>query len=91
MRGRGAFAAAVAALLLIPATATAAPLPPGAVASDNLEYVKWVPDTRQVVEGKFDRVRGKKVLVITGRFGFKTLDVSDPTNPQPSTRSCRPT
>jgi hypothetical protein len=83
MRGRGAFAAAVAALLLIPATATAAPLPPGAVASDNLEYVKWVPDTRQVVEGKFDRVRGKKVLVLTGRFGFKTLDVSDPKNPKP--------
>lgn len=83
MRGRGAFAAAVAALLLIPATATAAPPPPGAVKSDNLEYVKWVPDTRQVVEGKFDRVRGTDVLVLTGRFGFKTLDVSDPTDPQP--------
>ncbi len=84
MTGRGVLAAGVAALaLLVPATATAAPLPPGAVASDNLEYVKWVPDTRLVVEGKFDRVRGTDVLVLTGRFGFKTLDVSDPTNPQP--------
>jgi hypothetical protein len=84
MTGRGLLAAGVAALaLLVPATATAAPLPPGAVASDNLEYVKWVPDTRLVVEGKFDRVQGTDVLVLTGRFGFKTLDVSDPTNPQP--------
>jgi hypothetical protein len=35
-----------------------------------------------VVEGKFDRVRGRDVLVLTGRFGFKTLDVSDPTRPR---------
>jgi hypothetical protein len=84
MRGRGVLATGMAGLaLLVPASATAAPLPPGAVATDNLEYVKWVPDTRQVVEGKFDRVRGIDVLVLTGRFGFKTLDVSDPTNPQP--------
>jgi hypothetical protein len=36
MRGRGAFAAAISALLLIPATAIGAP-PPGAAISDNLE------------------------------------------------------
>src|SRR5918992_5829620 len=82
MRGRGAFSAVVAALLIIPATATAAP-PPGAQMSSNLEYVTRVPDTGQVVEGKFDTVKGKDVLVLTGRFGFKTLDVSDPTNPKP--------
>jgi hypothetical protein len=82
MTGRGAFAAALAALLLIPATSFAADPPPGAVKSDNLEYVKWVADTRQVVEGKFDEVRGKDILVLSGRFGFKTFDVSDPTNPQ---------
>ena len=40
-----------------------------------------MPDTRQVVEGKFDRVHGQDILVLTGRFGFKTLDVSDPGNP----------
>ena len=40
------------------------------------------PRQRQVVEGKFDKVRGKDVLVITGRFGFKTLDVSDPDEPE---------
>jgi hypothetical protein len=83
MRGRGAFAAALAALLFIPATSLAADPPPGAVKSDNLEYVKWVDDTRLVVEGKFDEVRGKDILVLTGRFGFKTLDVSDPKNPKP--------
>ena len=80
MRGRGAFAAAVAALLLIPATATAAP-PPGAAISDNLDYVTRVAGAAGITEGKFDKVRGKKVLVVTGRFGFKTYDVSNPENP----------
>jgi hypothetical protein len=51
--------------------------------SDNLEYVKRVPNTDRVVEGKFDRVAGTDVLVLTGRFGFKTFDVSDPTDPKP--------
>jgi hypothetical protein len=63
--------------------AQAADPPTGAVMSDNLEYVTRIADTNQVVEGKFDRVRGKDVLVLTGRFGFKTLDVSDPDNPKP--------
>jgi hypothetical protein len=81
MRGRGAFAAAVAALLLIPATATAAP-PPGAAISDNLDYVTRVAGAAGITEGKFDKVRGKKVLVVTGRFGFKTYDVSNPESPR---------
>ena len=83
MRGRGAFLGAIAALAVLPAGAVAANPPPGAVKSANLDYVKWVPDTRLVVEGKFDDVRGKDILVLTGRFGFKTLDVSDPANPKP--------
>jgi hypothetical protein len=82
MRRRGALAAAMlGALLAVPAGASAADPPPGAQMSDNLEYVRTVEGTRQVVEGKFDEVRGKDVLVLTGRFGFKTLDVSDPANP----------
>jgi hypothetical protein len=81
MRGRGVLAAATAALLLIPATATAAP-PPGAAISDNLEYVTRVAGAAGITEGKFDTVRGRKVLVVTGRFGFKTYDVSDPTDPE---------
>jgi hypothetical protein len=84
MRRRGAVAAAVAGLLLVvPGTAAAAPPPEGAQLSDNVEYIRTVADTRQVVEGKFDEVRGKDILVLTGRFGFKTLDVSDPDNPTP--------
>jgi hypothetical protein len=78
MRAKSAFAGAIAALALVPATAVAAAPPPGAVKSDNLEYVKWIPDTRQVVEGKFD----KNLLILTGRFGFKTIDVSDPSRPK---------
>src|ERR671916_667878 len=71
MRGRGTLAAAIGALLLIP----------GAAISDNLEFVTRVAGAAGITEGKFDYVRGKKVLVVTGRFGFKTYDVSDPENP----------
>ena len=37
---------------------------------------------RGITEGKFDDVRGKDVLVITGRFGFKTYDVENPEKPK---------
>jgi hypothetical protein len=70
-------------MLVAPAVALGEQPPPGAAMSDNLKYVKRVPGTGQVVEGKFDRVDGTQVLVLTGRFGFKTFDVSDPTDPQP--------
>ena len=69
-------------LLLALAPAAAAQPPPGAAISDNLEYRARVPDTAHVVEGKFDSVEGRDVLVLTGRFGFKTLDVSDPDAPR---------
>jgi hypothetical protein len=83
MRGSGVIAAAAAALVLVlPAVASAADPPPGAAMSSNLDYVKRLPTTAGIVEGKFDEVRNKDVLVITGRFGFKTFDVSDPTDPQ---------
>ena len=81
MRGRGTLAAALAALLLIPAAASAQ-APPGAAISNNLEYVTRVAGAAGITEGKFDSVRGSKVLVVTGRFGFKTYDVSDPESPE---------
>ena len=56
--------------------------PPGAAISDSLEYVARVPDSAAIVEGKFDRVGGRDVLVTTGRYGFRTYDVSDPTKPE---------
>ncbi|HKF89941.1 MAG TPA: hypothetical protein VKC52_00515 [Acidimicrobiia bacterium] len=79
-----AFAAVCATVLMgAPASAPAATPPPGAAISDNLEYVARVPGTGEVVEGKFDDVAGREVLVLTGRFGFKTFDVSDPADPKP--------
>jgi hypothetical protein len=78
-----ATAVAGTALLAVPAVTQAADPPPGAAISDNLEYVTRVADAAGITEGKFDRVRGKDVLVITGRFGFKTYDVRDPKNPKP--------
>ena len=56
---------ACAALAMVPAAAVAAEPPPGAAISDSLEYVKQVPSSNMIVEGKFDRVRGDKVLVTT--------------------------
>src|SRR5687768_8545203 len=56
--------------------------PPGAVISDSLEYVARVPDSAQIVEGKFDSVENRQILVTTGRFGFKTYDVSNPESPR---------
>ncbi len=84
MRGRGAIAAActMATMLGVPTVASADDPPPGAAISDNLEYVHRSPEARGITEGKFDRVRGDDILVITGRFGFKTYDVSDPDDPE---------
>jgi hypothetical protein len=71
------------ALALLPATALGAEPPPGAVISDNLRYVTRVPDSSMITEGKFDRVGNRRVLVTTGRYGFRTYDVSDPRDPVP--------
>ena len=78
---RAAAAAATAATLALPAAAGAADPPPGAAMSGNLEYVTRMADAAGITEGKFDRVRGNDILVVTGRFGFKTYDVSDAANP----------
>src|SRR5919109_5409124 len=64
------------------AVASAAEPPPGAAISDSLQYVARVPDSAAIVEGKFDRVGGRDVLVTTGKYGFRTYDVSDPTKPE---------
>jgi hypothetical protein len=64
------------------AVASAADPPPGAAISDSLQYVARVPDSAAIVEGKFDRLHGRDVLVTTGTYGFRTYDVSDPTKPQ---------
>jgi hypothetical protein len=74
----------MAALLLLPAAASArggVPLPPGAAKSDNLEYLGSFGGAG-LVEGKFDRVHGRRILITTGRFGFRTYDVSDPGRPR---------
>ena len=74
---------ALLALALLPAAALAADPPPGAVISDSLDYVQRVPSSSMIVEGKFDRVGEDDVLVTTGRYGFRTYDVSDLANPVP--------
>ena len=74
--------AALVVVLNAGAATQVAEAPPGAVISDSLEYVARVPDSAGIVEGKFDTVGKREILVTTGRFGFKTYDVSDPESPQ---------
>ena len=64
------------------ALASAATPPPGAAISDSLEYMGRVPDSSMIVEGKFDTVMGRDVLVTTGRYGFRTYDVRDASRPR---------
>jgi hypothetical protein len=66
----------------MPGVASAADPPPGAAMSDNLEYVTRMADAAGITEGKFDKVAGSDILIVTGRFGFKSYDVSDPANPE---------
>src|SRR3954454_18643751 len=73
--------AVLALALLLPATALGADPPPGAAISKSLEYLNRVPGPGQV-EGKFDRVAGRDVLVTTGTFGFRIYDVVDPAHPR---------
>jgi hypothetical protein len=76
-------AAGLAGALGIAASAApVADLPQGAQISASLEYVGRVPDSAAIVEGKFDTVGGRDVLVTTGRYGFRTYDVTNPTSPQ---------
>ncbi len=79
---RGAAAAACITVLATPAVAGAADPPPGAAMSSNLEYVHRSADAAGITEGKFDRIGKTDVLVVTGRFGFKTYDVTDPADPK---------
>ena len=73
---------ALGGVLASGASAPAAPLPPGATISDSLEYVGRVPNSSNIVEGKFDTVMGRDVLVTTGRYGFRTYDVRDASRPR---------
>ena len=74
--------AALAGALTTGASASAEALPPGAAISDSLQYVGRVPDSSMIVEGKFDTVMGRDVLVTTGRYGFRTYDVRDASKPR---------
>ena len=70
-------------LVLVPAATAATPPapPPGAAISDSLEYRGRVPGGG-VVEGKFDQVAGRPVMIVTGTFGFRVYDVRDPDAPK---------
>jgi hypothetical protein len=72
--------AVLSGVLLLATSAQAAAPPPGAQISDSLRYEARVPGSDGIV--KIDRVRGHEVLVTTGKFGFKTYDLSDPARPR---------
>jgi hypothetical protein len=80
---RGAALAVCLTALAMPATASAADPPPGAI--KNMEFVKNLPEGRQATAINFLTYgKGSKervVMLITGRFGLKTYDMADPGNP----------
>ena len=81
LRKTAAAAVCLTALAMPAAAGAADPLPPGAAKSANLDYVDREAGAAGITEGKFDRVAGDDILIVTGRFGFKSYDVSDPANP----------
>src|SRR3954462_11535207 len=82
MRRAALVLAALAGAATTGATAAAATPPPGAAISDSLEYIGRVPDSSHIVEGKFDTVMGRDVLVTTGTYGFRIYDVRDAAHPK---------
>ncbi len=80
---RAAAIAACLAVLLVPAAASAADPPAGAI--KNMEFVKNLPEGRQATAINFLTYgKGSKervVMLITGRFGLQTWDMSDPEDP----------
>jgi hypothetical protein len=84
IRGTGVALAAAGCLLATAAPAGAAEPPPGAI--KNMEFVTNLPEGRQATAINFMTYgKGSKqrdVMLITGRFGLKTYDMSDPESPE---------
>jgi hypothetical protein len=80
MRGICVGAAAAAVLACAAAPAAAADPPAGAIGNvefvDNLPEMKWATAINFIQYGKRD------VMYVTGRFGLRSFDISDPEHPQ---------
>ncbi|HET6547356.1 MAG TPA: hypothetical protein VFG79_02790 [Solirubrobacter sp.] len=76
--------AALAAACVVAAPANAAEAPPGAI--KNVEFVNNLPEGKQATAINFLTYgHGRKaldVMLITGRFGLKTYDMSNPESPR---------
>jgi hypothetical protein len=80
MRGICAVAA-VAAVLACAATPAAAADPP-AGAIGNVEFVANLPEMKWATAINFLQYRKRDVMVVTGRFGLRSFDISDPEHPK---------
>ena len=80
MRGICVVAAAAAVLACAAAPAAAADPPAGAIGNvefvDNLPEMKWATAINFIQYGKRD------VMYVTGRFGLRSFDITDPEHPQ---------
>lgn len=77
-----ALALCALALLLTGASAARAAAPPaGAVLSENLEYVNGIRDPG-TVHGNFDRVGRTDVMLVVGKYGLRSYDLTNPAQPQ---------
>jgi hypothetical protein len=83
MRGICVAAAAVAALACTAAPAAAKHKPdPPAGAIGNVEFVNNLPEMKWATAINFLEYRHRDVMVVTGRFGLKSFDLSDPARPR---------
>jgi hypothetical protein len=80
MRGICTLAAIAAILACAAAPAAAADPPPGAIG--NVEFVKNLPGMKWATAINFIQYRHRDVMFVTGRFGLRSFDVSDPANPR---------
>jgi hypothetical protein len=80
---RASALAVLAAAVVAAAPADAATPPPGAI--KNVEFMKNLPEGRQATAINFmtygQGSKARDVMLITGRFGLKTYDMSNPESP----------
>jgi hypothetical protein len=80
---RGTALAVLAATLAVAAPASAAEPPPGDI--KNMEFITNLPEGRQATAINFmtygQGSKAREVMLITGRFGLKTYDFSNPEAP----------
>jgi hypothetical protein len=82
MRARRVIAAAAAILACAAAPAAAKPGPPAGDIG-NVDFVRNLPGMKWATAINFIQYGKQDVMFVTGRFGLRSFDVTNPSNPKP--------